>query len=336
MKKVKSWDEINQNLKDFIDSKERYHFLLFIRKIRKKISKIVIDNSEYIGDKKEFQIKYDEAFNINEVVAFFEEVYPRITKRVIKELTSEKNNIIYSKKDNEESRVEAQKLILNLHSNIGDIYTMVHELIHKIYTTLNSNYVYFFVTELNSITFEHIVYDYIKNTNNYFENDIFMNNRIEKVLRLAGFSEFIDWVIPIFEEYGYVDKNIVAEKILEIKDEKLRNLFIKNVNNYISTIDKEGIVWLYRSQTYVLATVVAPTLNKRLKENKISLEELLNTDKKICDSWDILEILNAYNLNFIENDDILKEIEENFHNDVKEKFQQQGVKDEKNNNHKIC
>lgn len=167
---------------------------------------------------------------------------------------------------------------LPLEHNIEDVYALIHELFHSINASaFYDSYDFRLLTESVSITYEFILYDYLK------EQGICSEDRIKPIeFRIVDLCKKAGTLAEGLTIFKNVKENIDTLKTISIQTSKEEKESIKN--NYYT---------LRKTIEYYLGTLIAIINYKKYKEGKLDIKtiEEYNYSLKNNDELESLDIL---------------------------------------------
>ena len=309
------WEVINSNLEMYW--KNYYYIQEIIECNVLKLCNIIMTSYAKYGqniDLRKTKLEYP-FIDINTSI----EIVGNFYKSFDESLYNSYRNIIYDKEktvieleSKEKSYVNNNKLHLCLEQNSSDIFKICHETSHAVFQSkfsqnISESMAYqLMFTEVNSITLEHLIYDYIEEKN--LRSLEIITDDFLKVI----FYMFINWIANVYKKNGKIDNNIFWEELNAIENIVVKNAYKKYIGLLVAKVQRNEINNQLVMSKYIIASSLSAPLFKRLKNGVITSEEYIKmmSDLNKIESFD--EALDLLNLNYIQNSDILDTIEKDY------------------------
>ena len=319
MNKNDVWNIINTNLKKYL--KQRDSLQEEIISYVKKLALIIVE--EYPSYKQnnfkmfalDVQYEFQDLNDTFKIVSdFFKEIDLDLYESFL--------NIIY---DDEITKISCNstlngviqdKLFLSFSQNSSDAYVLCHEAIHKIFNQkkdikeINKSYVMqMLFDEVNSITFEKIF-----NDKNDVDFNKFMNERLQSDLSKSILFLFVEWILEVFIKNNENISEKIIKKELDIFNNKmLKNIFGIKINYLLNMVYKDELYRQVVMAKYIIGSTISTSIYKKIKKEEWDYKLYFRKINLINDIKNFKEGLNILELNYLANDDILSEIQKNYH-----------------------
>ncbi len=281
-----NYNVLNKAIYDFFYSGNRINTRIKYFDLVSRLAYIIIENTDELTEKK-FIKKVDINRSIELATEFFNEINPKYAERFLNILREKKKygkrerySVNFYKSDIQESLVDINGLVnININETIEDVFTIVHEMTHKLkmpYNQLSSISDYF--EETASITIEFLLRDFLieKNEFDYEEIMKYENNRFLDTLEGAGSIIFENILLNLYCENGnYINKKMIVNYLKQMdKDSKIGRLILKNQKYYLRNIIEANKLQFYMVRLYIIGTLLACDLYDKIKTDKKNIKSL--------------------------------------------------------------
>ncbi len=315
-----TWEKINKNLKAYIDFRKTDDFYKF-SEILKPINNIVLNQ----GNEIDFENKYINIMNVTEAEEISKEFFKSIDNTIFEkfnELINDKQRCDISK--NEEKNMAKDGIMyVQDTNNLKTVYSLCHESIHIISNTFNKNFYYMLFGEINSLTFERLLNEFLEENNFKEDNNLLLLERINNYIFLAGACEFIEMVRLLFIKDGFISKENIKLEVDKLPNKKKQYIFNKYGNYYLNIILENKTANNIIYEKYILATVLSATLKNRINDDPNYLKEYLEKFDTIANIKNIMKSLDQLDFDFISNKRMLETLRINYNGECEKIIQQQ-------------
>lgn len=220
-------------------------------------------------------------------------------------LISETSYEFYKEKYNHLSNVNYNGIMtINYENNINDVFTIVHELVHKIYLenknlSLYNDYDYLFF-ECPAMIIEFMLYDYLIKNNIYIkEANEYIHNRISSIRNYANNILFRLMLIEIIKKYDMINSNLIDQEIENLEDSELKEDFYELKESYYLDIIQNRKFDIFTPFQYEMGLYISLYLVKKYK-TKTLLKYINILSRMAFNNCETNKELNKCNLYFIE------------------------------------
>ena len=211
---------------------------------------------------------------------------------------------IHINKDESSSACFNGIVILNLKNTINDVYSIIHEFIHKLYlpinTKINSKETSI-LSELPSLYTELLLNDYIIANYPEYKSDCLkrMNDRFNNITTVATMSYFHILILELIIENKELNPDTLMEKVLGIEDEKIKNKIMKKFESfYVEQTYQSGIDFMM-TFSYVFGIISSAYIKNNSKNDVETLRKILILSRDIHHKDDLGKLLKNIDLKIL-------------------------------------
>lgn len=196
------------------------------------------------------QIDIKESFNI--VLEFLKKFNVNLYNIFLNLVENDKENFVLLNEDVNADEYdcvkEDGKLVIIVKNNIRDVFTIVHEFIHKVYFQkhISSKINFNNFVEVSSITIELYLYKYLMDYTEYeLDAENIMKERYFYETLTAFYISYFNFIKEIFKEDPWKAINMdyyedIINKEIQLLPEIFRNIFVKYHKYFDSLIKEDG------------------------------------------------------------------------------------------------
>lgn len=278
------FNNLNNLLKIF-----EHHLLGYLNEIQ-TLAEIAINYTGQIPDEEEYHSRISKEQAIEIVGDFFKKIDLTYFNK-FQDLINSGKGISFDGEGRSYCSIE--KAVITLFGNVKDIYTLMHETVHKFISFRNPKSVLFILTESPSISLELALYDYLNSLSDdtNFKRDIkqFFHMRFygayKSAIRLLLECKLFD----LYKKEGHINpKNL--NDCFQFTQEKRNQSEMVSYEKFLEYLVNvslgKGILSFHKGIKYVLAILVACDFRYKLKmdsnvvRNILEIGECLSPHKK--------------------------------------------------------
>ena len=234
----------------------------------------------------------------------------------------EKITIIEEEKINEKTKtvdgssVYGDKMTLYLKNTSFDVSLIAHEIMHVIFNQRiqkmddSSDIVKLLFSEVNSILFESVINEELE-----LDKDVFLKERFHSDLSKSIYYKFCYFMYTTYLKYGHIDNDVVMRELTAMKDENLKQIFLKYGGKLakvlISRVDLLEYD-LFTFSGYVVGSVLSKTIYKKIVDNEITYEEYFKRVQELKEIDRYTDGLSVLDVNYIYKKSINDELKNNY------------------------
>lgn len=289
------YDRLNDILKNEIENNKEGVDLL---KETSKLAKIIIENTELLPEDKYNEYVFENEsrqISIDFMNSLSNELGEKFKSNLVKE------DVFLHFNEDKSSSVDINgETNLYLSNNIKDIYTVVHEIIHKMdrkgnnQTTIKN-----YLGETSPIIGELLLEDYLEKETDLNKSEIHIRNkkRINDTLEDAKRVFFENIVFELYKEKGKINEKVIVDYIDNLEKPSTEySLLYKDGTKYLSDFIWNGPKYNER-QRYVIGTLLATDFINNDNINKVDnlntlIDVLSHNEEQIENDLNILSNLD--------------------------------------------
>lgn len=297
--------------------------------ISSSLSKIIFESSNLL---KEDILLCDNSVSLNKsldvAIIFFKSInlkYSNQVQNIIKnERTNNKPSVLFSKKHFvgsnpiDFSGVDSDGVVyIDYENTINDIYSIVHEMTHKLSSQYDTNSkIKNILGEVSSITMELLLEDYLKKEKFDSNEEIEKKNinRLITTYKDAGCILFEKDLVDLYLKYGFINENILLNELNNInKSSNKYDFYSEEGYNNLKEIIENGNLSFGKRQRYVIGLLFGLYIFDQIKNDydNISILDILidvlgkinlSIDDDISVLSDVLPLMHRGKIDFNIND----------------------------------